>query len=47
MQQTLATLDSYIQNLRPELYTDLQSPLSAEDFRALEQKYDMEMIFLA
>jgi len=43
MQQTLATLDSYIQNLRPELYTDLQSPLSAEDFRALEQKYDIEI----
>ncbi|MGJ1234743.1 MULTISPECIES: hypothetical protein [Sphingobacterium] len=45
MQQTLATLDSYIQNLRPELYTDLQSPLSADEFRALEQKYDIEMIF--
>jgi len=43
MQQTLATLDSYIQNLRPELYIDLQSSLSAEEFRALEQQYDMEI----
>jgi len=43
MQQTLATLESYIQKLRPELYTDLQSPLSAEEFRALEQKYDIEI----
>ena len=43
MQQTLATLDSYIQNLRPELYIDLQSSLSAEEFRDLEQQYDMEI----
>lgn len=43
MQQTLVTLDSYIQNLRPELYADLQDPLSAEEFRSLEQHYDMEI----
>ena len=30
----LATPDSYVENLRPELYTDLQSPLSA-DLKAL------------
>ncbi|WP_343555665.1 hypothetical protein [Sphingobacterium sp.] len=41
MQQMLATSDSYIENLRPEQYTDLQSPLSAEEIRALEQKYDI------
>ncbi len=41
MQQMLATSDSYIENLRPEQYTDLQSPLSAKDLESLEQKYDI------
>ncbi|WP_293902361.1 hypothetical protein [Sphingobacterium sp. UBA5670] len=41
MQQMLATSDSSIENLRPEQYTDLQSRLSTEEIRALEQKYDI------
>ncbi len=46
MQQTLATLESYIQKLRPELYTDLQSPLSAEEFRALEQNMILRYLMI-
>lgn len=37
----LLTFDNYIQILRSTCYTDLQAPLSAEEFEGLEQKYDI------
>jgi cell wall assembly regulator SMI1 len=43
MQQTLATLDNYIQNLRPELYSNLQAALSPEGIDVLEQKYNITL----
>ncbi len=40
MEETLQTLDSHIQKLRPDFYRNLLSPLQDKDIQRLETRYN-------
>lgn len=43
MQNQLEILDSYLKNLRPEFYSELNNPLTENEIQALEESYNITL----